>query len=150
VTDKQERRIDALITEVFGEGEEAELIRASIREALAPTKRVRQQQQCPKCKWLFRGEFTVRDSSFVLDTIKWLAERLAGRPGVQKDQDADRNVIFVNVTKLVDEDGEETLAWLGERGLLAKPLVEVEAAWALEHTTPPDAAAALREIQQAS
>lgn len=96
MTDKQERRIDVLITEVFGEGEEAELIRAAIREALSPTKRVRQQQQCPKCKYLFRGEFTVRDSAFVLDTIKWLAERLAGRPGVQNQSGGGETWVFLN------------------------------------------------------
>jgi hypothetical protein len=148
VSTNDERRIDTLIGEVFGEGEEAELIRSAIRESLSGTRRVRQQQKCPSCKATFRGEFTVKDSSSSQKTIEWLADRLAGRPGLQKDE-GDGLLIFVNTTKLVDADGVDTIEWLSERGLLSRPIGEVEAQWTRGHSSPPDQAEKLRALGDA-
>jgi hypothetical protein len=150
LSESDQRRIDALIGDVFGEGEEAELVRAAIKESLGATKRVRQQQRCPKCSTVFRGEFTQRDQVNALKTIEFLADRLAGRPGVQKDDGDNGALIFVNKTVFVDADGMNTVEWLAKYGLLSKPVKDVRAEWTLGHSVPADQAARLAALERAA
>jgi hypothetical protein len=117
-------------------GEQAGRVLATALEAKKP---IRRYVTCSKCGNKERKEIQVGDAKIALDALHWLTESGFGRSPIASEGE-DKTIIFVNVTRLVDADGEDTLSWLAGRGLLSRPLVEVEAEWSLEHTSPPDAA----------
>jgi hypothetical protein len=128
-------------------GARAEEVERLVDRMLRSRKRIR--RKCAKCG--FQGEHEVHDDKTALECLRWITESGFGRPGTSEEKSGGGDeFIFVNRIFTVDADGEETLSWLAERGLLAKPLADVEAAWTVEHTTPPEAAARLREIESAN